>query len=82
MKKNEARMFFRLLALLIGIFGWGTFFLFVWLSATRGGWDWRIAMTALALAISMSYVALRGYMPKSLLRIYSWGPVGRDNELK
>ena len=74
MKSNEARFGFRVLSALIGLLSWIGLAIFLYAWAFRSGdIDWRLILIFLVFGISFSYVAIAGYLPQLLLRIFTFG---------
>lgn len=74
MKSNEARVGFRVLSAVIGLFSWVGLAIFIYAWAFRSGdIDWRVIFVFLLFGISFSYVAIAGYLPRSLLKIFTFG---------
>ena len=86
MKVNEARTPFRVLAFLIAVPAWIIAVLAL-ISIIDNGTD-KYTNLSLVLgmslfALSMSWVAVAGYMPKVLLRLFSrGGRIAEDKDLK
>lgn len=78
LKKNEARPIFRLMAGILAILSWSV--LMVVIAASY----YHLAAISgpLVLAISMSWIAVRGYLPRFLLVLFARGPVAQDDELR
>lgn len=81
MKANEARPLFRILALCIALPCWFVLILFLISVNEAGVLDWQFASGMLLGAVSFSYIAFAGYMPKFLLSLFSHGGI-RDKHLK
>lgn len=74
MKSNEARVGFRVLSAAVGIFSWVGLAIFLYSWAFRSGdIDWRVIFVFLLFGISFSYVAIAGYLPWLLLRVFTFG---------
>lgn len=86
MKTNEARPFFRVLSFFIAILMWAvcTLTLFSIYESGSGQYqNWELAIGMFLGALSFSYVAIAGYMPKLLLKLFSrGGSVADDKDLK
>lgn len=84
MKTNEARPLFRVLSFIIASLMWFVFVstLFVLENASSKYINWELAVGMLIGAISFSFVAFVGYMPKSLFLLFSRGSVGDNKDLK
>ncbi|KZN61725.1 hypothetical protein [Pseudoalteromonas luteoviolacea] len=81
MKANEARPLFRTLALCMALPCWAVLILLLMSVNEAGVLDWQFASGMLVGAVSFSYIAFAGYMPKFLLGLFSYGAV-RDKNLK
>lgn len=85
MKINEARPLFRVLAGLISIVTWFAFGFTVFFPPSNFSSafpHFGILLGMFIGAVSFSYVAISGYMPKLLLRMFAWGTIASDDDLK
>ena len=73
---NEARLAFRIVAGIIALFGWPIAVLAFAIS------HWQVAFGSALLALSCSWVAIAGYMPRTLVRLFSRGPVPNDDRMR
>ncbi len=83
MKTNEARPLFRVLSFFIAILMWAVCALTL-ISIYESGpgkyQNWELAIGMFLGAVSFSYVAIAGYMPKLLLRLFSHGGLVADDK--
>jgi hypothetical protein len=85
MKTNEARPIFRIIAMIIAIPMW---FVFIWsgyLVFTNGPsehTDWVFVLGMLVAAVSFSYIAIAGYLPRFLFHIWVRGQIGSGKKLR
>ncbi len=86
MKANEARFGFRIFSALVGLFAWIGLAVLLVTGAFResGNIDWRVIILFLLFGISFSYIAIAGYLPRSLLRLFTFGhgPVADRKNLR
>ena len=85
MKTNEARPFFRVLALLLAIPAWSIAIIIAYHSVKESSLEhteWKVLGTLVVGGLAFSYVALTGYMPKFLLHLFSRGPVADDRNYR
>jgi len=85
MKTNEARPLFRVLSFIIALLMWlvcGLSLVSVLENGSGKYQNWELVIGMLIGAVSFSYVAFAGYMPKVLLMLFSRGPVADDKDLK
>jgi hypothetical protein len=86
MKQNEARPVYRFLAGLVALLSWivvGMLTVFSLYGQPLQNDSISKIVGLAVFAISFSWVALKGFMPKCLLRIFSRGmPVADDKELR
>ncbi|MCT7941385.1 hypothetical protein [Shewanella holmiensis] len=85
MKTNEARPLFRVLSFIIALLMWfvfGSSLLSVLENGSGKYQNWELVLGMFIGAVSFSYVAIIGYMPKILLMFFSRGSVADDKDLK
>lgn len=86
MKTNEARPLFRVLSFFIAALMWTVCALTLFSIYDSGSGkyqNWELAIGMFLGAVSFSYVAIAGYMPKLLLRLFSRsGSVADDKDLR
>ena len=85
MKTNEARPLFRILSFIIALLMWfvcGSSLVSVLEHGSGKYQNWELVIGMLIGAVSFSYVAIMGYMPKVLLMLFTRGPVADDKDLK
>ncbi|NQZ80888.1 MAG: hypothetical protein HRT52_07710 [Colwellia sp.] len=85
MKTNEARPLFRVLSFIIALLMWlvcGSSLVSVLENGSGEYQNWELVIGMLIGAVSFSYVAIAGYMPKILLMLFSRGSVADDKYLK
>ena len=85
MKTNEARPLFRVLSFIIALLMWlvcGSSLVSVLENGSGEYQNWELVIGMLIGAVSFSYVAIAGYMPKTLLMQFSRGSVADDKYLK
>ena len=85
MKSNEARPLFRVLSFIIALLMWYVFASSLQSVLENGSSkynNWELVAGMLIGAVSFSFVAFVGYMPKALFSIFSRGSVGDDKDLK
>ena len=74
MKSNEAGFWLRVFSALIGIFALIGLAIFLYAGVfLPGNADWRVVFIFLLFGISFSYIAIAGYLPRLLLRIFTFG---------
>jgi Na+-transporting methylmalonyl-CoA/oxaloacetate decarboxylase beta subunit len=84
MRQNEARPFFRILSSIIAILSWILTLIIITAMIKNGSSEylgWKSLFSTLFGAIAFSYVAFSGYMPRSILRIFSRGPINNEDKL-
>lgn len=75
-RPNEARPAFRIAAGIIALGGWPVAVLAAAIS------HWQVCVASALLALSCSWVAIAGYMPRMLVRLFSRGPVPNEDRMR
>jgi len=83
-RPNEARPLFRVLSGGMGFVGWAVGGVAAFFAIKEQSWwlFWQVAFTSLAFGSIFSFVAIAGYMPRWIVRIFSRGPVPGEEDMR
>ncbi len=85
MKTNEARPLFRVLSFIMAVLMWfvfGSSLLSVLENGSSKYNNWELVIGMFIGAVSFSFVALVGYMPEALFKLFSRVSIGNGRDLK
>lgn len=84
MKINEVRMPFRILAGVFALPLWlmGILSILFCIADPLNMSNWVLLASSVSLALTFSYACIKGVVPKYLIHIFSYGPVGGKDDFK